>query len=179
MSAWKIRKEASIYFVTFSITGWYPVFTDILYFDIIIESLRYCRDKKGLHIYAYVLMLNHVHLIVSVKEGPGTLSDVIRDMKRHTSKAISVQLKRDGKVLPLRIFSQAADKSNQYQVWQQGFHPKGIVSEKFCLQKLNYIHDNPVRKGYVRRPEHWYYSSAGNYAGLTNLALEIESIFDF
>ncbi|HEY5614884.1 MAG TPA: transposase, partial [Bacteroidota bacterium] len=50
-----------------------------------------------------------------------------------------------------------------YKVWQQGSHPEAITSQKFFVQKLNYIHENPVRKGYVEKPEHWVYSSARNY----------------
>ena len=178
MSAWKVWDQTSLYFITSTITDWYPVFSDIAYFEIITESLRYCRNNKGLRIHAYVVMLNHMHLIVSVAEGSRSLSEVMRDMKRHTSVEISDRLKKDGKESALQVFSNAAKHPNTYRIWQEGFHPKGIESETFCRQKLDYIHANPVRKGYVLRPEYWYYSSAGNYAGSVNTALQINNLFE-
>jgi REP-associated tyrosine transposase len=65
-----------------------------------------------------------------------------------------------------RYFSNIANmigKENTYKIWQTGSHPISIESDKFFHQKLNYIHENPVRKGYVDKPEYWIYSSARNY----------------
>jgi len=178
MSAWKIWEGTSLYFITSTIVDWYPVFTNVSYFNTIIQSLQYCRINKGLRIYAYVVMLDHLHLIVLVDGDSSNLSNVIRDIKRYTSREISNQLKREGKKQSLQIFCQAAGCSHKFKIWQKGFHPKGIFNERFCLEKLNYIHDNPVRKGYVIHPEHWYYSSASCYAGSANVPLQIDNIFE-
>ena len=53
----------------------------------------------------------------------------------------------------------------EYQLWQEGFHPQIIQTEEMLLQKLEYIHNNPVRRGYVDDPAHWRYSSYRNYIG--------------
>jgi REP element-mobilizing transposase RayT len=153
----------------------YPVFTDNLYFNTIIDSLINCRNNKELNIHGYVIMIDHVHLILS-ENGNKSLSGIFRDLKRHTSNEISALLNEDNQTHALRIFQEAASsKYNQtYKVWETGFHPIGLQSEYFFIQKLNYIHENPVRKGYVDKPEHWVYSSAGNYAGYSELPLKID-----
>ncbi len=62
-----------------------------------------------------------------------------------------------------REVARNAEKGNSFKVWKDGSHAEAIISDDFILQKLNYIHENPVRKGYVDRPEYWTYSSARNY----------------
>ncbi|HKL18056.1 MAG TPA: hypothetical protein VJ905_03775, partial [Halalkalibaculum sp.] len=56
-----------------------------------------------------------------------------------------------------------------YQVWQESFHPKQVFNNSVMMQKINYILYNPVKRGYVDRPEDWRYSSARNYAGMQGL----------
>jgi REP element-mobilizing transposase RayT len=81
---YKIRDQEACYFITFAIVEWVDVFTRCEYSDIVLESLRYCQKEKGLLIHAWCIMSNHLHLIVSVKEG-GNLSDVLRDFKKFTN----------------------------------------------------------------------------------------------
>jgi hypothetical protein len=69
----------------------------------------------------------------------------------------------------LRYFKGRGKTDQHYQVWQEGNHPQAIASDEMMIQKLEYIHNNPVRRGYVDDPVHWRYSSARNYAGLTGL----------
>jgi len=178
----KIYNDITIYFATSTIIDWYPVFTEKAYFDVIVSSLECCRQEKGLKIHAYVIMLNHIHLIVSmVEQLPQSLSDVFRDFKRFTSQEMTNLLREDNKFRALKVFEKAAleeGRKNNFRVWQEGFHPKGIYDEKFGQQKLKYIHTNPVKKGYVLKPEHWNYSSAGFYCGYRNIPLKVDDIFD-
>ena len=74
-----------LFFLTFIVVGWADVFTRKLYTDELIKNLQFCQDKKGLQIYAYVVMTNHVHLIAS-RQNEQALSDLIRDFKSYTSK---------------------------------------------------------------------------------------------
>ena len=153
-----------MYFCTDVIVGWQYVFTSSEFFRAIIDSLRYCQDHKGLLLHGYVIMQNHVHSIVSAVEK--NLSDIIRDYKRFTSRKISELLREQNNRRLLRYFSRAAErteKGNDYRIWQSGSHPEIVWSHDFFWQKLNYVHDNPVRKGCVDRQEHWVYSSARNY----------------
>lgn len=165
MSQWKVVQDVNLYYTTSTIVDWQYIFTSDDYFQIIIESLKYCIAKKGLHLHGYIIMPNHAHFIVSSDEGKN-LSDIMRDYGTHTSRKMSGLLKMSNQKSLLTIFREAAQldgRGSEYKVWQDGFHPIAIESEKFFLQKLNYLHENPVRKGYVETPEYWKYSSARNY----------------
>jgi REP element-mobilizing transposase RayT len=154
-----------VYFITSTIVEWTYVFTEQKYFETIVASLRYCQENKGLDLIGYVIMLNHIHWI-SHTDSNTQLSDVMRDFKRFTSRQLSKLLKEDNKRLPLYIFRKAAAgrrDNPEFKVWQEGFHPQQIFSMEMLRQKLTYMHNNPVRKGFVERPEHWFYSSARNY----------------
>jgi putative transposase len=110
-------------------------------------------------------MSNHAHDIVSA-EPPEKLSNMMRDFNRCTSQYITALLEETQRKDILNVFCKAAreeKRGNQYKVWQEGFHPIAIDTANFLQEKLNYLHDNPVRKGFVEQAEHWRYSSARNY----------------
>jgi REP element-mobilizing transposase RayT len=122
-------------------------------------------QHKGLHVHGYIIMPNHVHYIFSTEEMIN-LSNVMRDFNTYTSRKITTLLKNERRHRDLMEFYKSAEfdgRGNIYKVWQEGFHPIAIESEKFFLEKLQYIHDNPVRKGFTERAEYWKYSSARNY----------------
>jgi putative transposase len=163
-SRYKIAESEAPHFITCTIVEWLPVFTRAKYLDIITASLTFCRQQKGLRLHAYVILDNHLHLMVS----SDNLSQVVRDFKRHTAKEILAVARQDDKQWLLKQFEffKSEHKSNsQHQVWQEGFHPQAITTEDMLRQKLDYIHFNPVRLGLVDRPEDWRYSSARNYFG--------------
>jgi len=145
-----------------------------MYVDIVIESLTHCRKNKGLKLWAYVIMTNHVHVIMSAENG--NLSDVIRDFKRFTATTIMKQLrgnKRESRrKWMINLFCAAAQKHKRnihYQFWRHDNHAVELVSRKFIMQKMGYIHNNPVAAGFVDHPDHWMYSSQRNYSDLQNL----------
>ena len=158
-------EKTQIYFCTCTIVQWLCVFKEEKYRQIILDSLKYCRDFKGLLMFGIVIMLNHLHFVVSCKEG-SNLSDIMRDFKRHTSKSMADSLENDNERLFLYVFRKAGEKEgkgSRYKVWQDEFHPEAIYSDKWFYQKLNYLHENPMRKGFVTKPEDWKYSSARNW----------------
>jgi REP element-mobilizing transposase RayT len=110
-------------------------------------------------------MPNHAHYIVSA-EPPEHLSEIMRDFNRFTSQRITALLEEAQRTDVLTVIRRAANeegRGNRYKVWQDGFHPIAIDTADFFQQKLEYLHDNPVRKGFVEQAEHWRYSSARNY----------------
>lgn len=175
-SRYKIIDKEGLYFTTSTIVEWIPVFTASNYMQIIIDSLKYCRQNKGLHIFANVIMVNHLHLIVSSPD----LSKVLKDFKSFTAKEILRLAREESKKWLLNQFEyykKRHKKGSTHQVWQEGVHPQKILSEKILKEKINYIHNNPAKAGYVRNPEHWIYSSASNYF-FGNGILEID-IYEF
>jgi putative transposase len=163
-SRYKIVELEAPHFITCTIVGWLPIFTRTKYLDIITASLSFCREQKGLSLHAYVIIDNHLHLMVSADN----LSQVIRDFKRHTAKEILAVARQEDKQWLLKqfeFFKSVLKSDSQHQVWQEGFHPQAITTEDMLRQKLEYIHYNPVRIGLVDRPEDWRYSSARDYFG--------------
>lgn len=164
MKPYSINGIDEFYFCTDTIVGWQYVFTSPEFFEVIIQSFKHCQREKGLNVHAYVIMPNHVHSILSAAKG--NLAGIVRDFKRFTSRTITDLLVEAEKKRTLHYFREVArkaEKGNSFKVWKDGSHAEAIISDDFFLQKLNYIHENPVRKGYVDRPEHWTYSSARNY----------------
>lgn len=160
-----IADQNAVYYLTITVQEWVDVFTRKRYRDIIIESLQHCIDNKGLSLYAYVIMSNHLHLIARANEG-FELSNIIRDFKRHTSKQIlnSIQSEPESRRRwMLNIFSIS---ENKHEFWQKDNHPFVLYSSEMVKQKLNYIHQNPVRAGFVREAQEYMYSSASNFASL-------------
>jgi REP element-mobilizing transposase RayT len=159
----KVTPETNIYFITSSIHLWVPILFNENLFQIIIDSLNYCQTTKGLKIHGYVIMINHIHVIVS-HERYDQIPNIVRDFKRHTATEISNYLSELGQFSELfwvKIFH--SRETGQLRIWQEGYHSIAIKSQTFFVEKLAYIHDNPVRKGFVEKPEDWKYSSARSY----------------
>jgi Transposase and inactivated derivatives len=171
-TGYKISEGDDVYFLTFQIVGWVDIFTRRDYRDIVIESLRYCTEHKGLNIFAYVIMSNHIHLLAQADNN--NLSDIIRDFKNYTSRKFleivneEKESRRDWMKMVFEYHGKFKNKQNN-QVWTHENHAEHIFSQKFIEQKLEYIHNNPVRAGIVTNPEDYLYSSARNYAGIDSL----------
>ena len=118
--SYQIHDQYAVHFVTFTVHQWVDVFTRNEYKDILLESLRFCQERKGLEIYAWVIMTNHIHLIISSREG--NLSDIIRDFKKYTStqviKAIEQNLRESRKKWLLWLLK----KDEHNILWQEGYH---------------------------------------------------------
>jgi REP element-mobilizing transposase RayT len=156
-----------VYFVTCTVVEWAPIFTHNAYRQIVLDSLAYLREHKQTQLNAFVVMPTHLHAVLWPEDGV-VLSDVLRDFKRFTSRAISTEATRLGHQHFIAIFAHARQQNraqdvSQYQVWQEGSHPEAIFALPFARQKIEYIHRNPVRAGLVNGPEDWPYSSARVY----------------
>jgi putative transposase len=124
-------------------------------------------------------MSNHIHLICYTKE-PFALSEVIRDFKKFTSKAIidriiesSAESRKAWILDLLKKFGTENSRNKTFQLWQNDNKPIELVTKKWTMQKLAYIHLNPVRIGIVAEAEHYVFSSAGAYIGNEGL-IELE-----
>jgi REP element-mobilizing transposase RayT len=158
-SRYRIHDENAAHFITSTVVEWLPVFTTAACCDIVVRSLEYCRKHKGLRLYAWVILDNHFHAIAS---GP-QLARALADLRRFTARELLNQLKLEGRdwlINQLAYFCAAHKQESRHQVWQEGLHPQAVPSDKIMLQKLEYLHNNPLKRGLVASPEHWRYSSA-------------------
>jgi putative transposase len=177
---YKIRDQGATHFLTFSIMGWIDIFTRQSYRDLILDSFEFCRKNKRLEISGYVIMSNHIHTIWTALNN--NLSDIIRDFKTYTSKAITatvekeIESRRNWLLYMFNFYANRTAANDYYKVWTGNNHPEEIYTESFFRTKLNYIHENPVRAGLVAEPSHYLYSSAANYEGKKGL-IDIDFLF--
>ena len=168
----------AVYFVTITTVEWIDVFIRPAQKFLLIDSLSYCQEHKGLKIYAFCIMSNHIHMICQADEGR-VLCDIMRDFKKHTSKQIVrniIEYPESRRRWMLDIFKKACSHLNRnqtYKVWQNGYHAEIVFSDWFLIQKLNYIHNNPVAAQIVEQATEYIFSSAKNYANMGGI-LDIE-----
>ena len=180
-TGYKIEAPLHAHFLTFQVIDWVDVFSRKEYRDIALQSLDFCRKGKGLQIWAYVIMTNHIHAILSARDG--NLPAIIRDFKRFTAthiiKAIQTpqESRSDWMLKRFEFAARSNVRSSHHQFWTHENHAEVNYSQDFFIQKLTYIHMNPVRAGWVLKPEDWYCSSLRNYLGLP-APIEID-VMDF
>ena len=166
-SRYKFTNPALPHFMTCTVLHWIPVFTRPPTVEILLNTLRFLIDD-GMKLYAYVILENHLHLIAQSQQ----LDRDIARFKSYTAKnLINYLAENNVKVIleQLAFYKKAHKDDRSYQFWQEGVHPEWIQNEEMMRQKVEYIHQNPVKRGYVDLAEHWRYSSARNYQGMSGL----------
>jgi REP element-mobilizing transposase RayT len=176
-TGYQIKDQEGLYYLTFQVVDWVDLFTRQAYRDIVIDSFNYSIENKCFQLFAYVIMSNHIHLIAHSSEGK--LSDTIRDIKKFTSKKIieTIQTipesRREWLLNRFEFKARQNTRNKNFQVWTHENHAIYLYSPDFTIEKLNYLHQNPVRAGIVVNAEDYLYSSARNYAELDSL-IEVE-----
>ncbi|WP_370086533.1 transposase [Ekhidna sp.] len=174
-----ISDQNAIYFLTFTVVGWIDVFTRREYKLEIADSLNYCIKEKGLTVFAWCIMSNHIHLIARAKEGH-KLSDIIRDFKKFTAKQIIKMIesepesRREWMLNQFEYAGRNLNRIKKYKFWKDDNHAIELESH-MTDGRLNYIHQNPVNAMIVEEPEHYIFSSAKDYAGVKGI-VEVELI---
>ena len=167
------------HFLTLTLVEWIDLFSRERYKEIIINSLKFCITNKGMVLYAYVIMTNHIHMIIRARNGEN-IAALVRDFKRYTARVIYNTLKADSnesrRNWMLWIMESQGKKSSsneKMKMWRHENHPVALITNEMLDQRLTYIHENPVRAGICYTPEDYKYSSAGVYAGEVGV-LEVE-----
>ena len=172
---YRIIEPKQPHFITCTVLHWLPVFTRPSSVQIIVDCLNHLKKSDELKLYGFVILENHLHLIISSDDLPKT----IQKFKSYTAKNIIQLLKTNhlNTLLDQLMFYKKAHKAHtNFQIWQEGYAPKLIQSNEMMSQKLDYMHQNPVKRGYVELAEHWRYSSALNYNGESGI-IDIETKF--
>ncbi len=174
-SRYKIYEPTAPHFATCTILHWLPVFTREESVQIIFDCLNFLKEKDGLKLHAYVILENHLHMVVQSRD----LHKSMTSFKQYTARQILEMLKRENAktiLEQLAFYKKAHHREKSYQVWEEGFQPKLIQSGATMKSKIDYIHHNPVKRGYVDEAEHWRYSSARDYEGKDGL-IAIEKLW--
>ena len=153
------------YFITLTVVGWIDIFTRRRYCDLIIDNLKICIEKKGLIVYAYVIMPSHIHIVARQEEGK--LDTLLRDFKSYTAKKIIKLIieepgesRKDWLLHMFKYYGRFRKQNSEYMFWQKTSHPTELSYPSIIDQKMEYIYNNPVVAGFVTEPEAWLYSSA-------------------
>ena len=171
-SRYKIYEPTHPHFVTCTILHWLPIFTRKESVQIIIDSLKFLQEKDNLKLYAYVILENHLHMVVQSNDLPKTMES----FKKYTANQILKLLKEENvKTLleQFKFYKKAHKTDKEYQIWEEGYQPKLMQTDVMMISKIKYIHENPVKRGYVDEATHWRYSSARDYEGVQGL-IEVE-----
>jgi REP element-mobilizing transposase RayT len=167
-----IAEPRGYYSLTLNTIDRVDIFIRPFFKQIIVESLNYFIEKKGLIIYGWCLMTNHLHLIVEAKDG-WDLQGLLRDFKTFTAKIILEDLNAESDIWRAGIMKKIREATlfDKLEVWENADHPDQIsAGENGDIHEyLKQIHDNPVRNKIVELPQDYLHSSARNYAGLKGL----------
>ena len=142
------------------------IFKEEKYANILLENIDFYRAKYKFKLIAYVIMPDHFHwLIYPDQDDVKRVSNIMEDFKKFTSRKLRKLMEEDKKIQWLKLFKlENCRKRNwKYKIWQDGYDDLGVYSSEVLKTKIDYIHNNPVRKGLVKRPEDYLYSSARNY----------------
>ncbi len=172
---YKIHEPAYPYFITCTVLHWLPLFTRKESVDIVIETFRFLQKRDNLKLYAYVILENHLHMVAQSDD----IEKSIKAFKQYTAKELLGLLKKENvKTIldQLSFYKKAHHKATSYQVWEEGYQPKLIQSDAMMTNKINYIHNNPVKRGYVDEAIHWRYSSSRDYENMKGL-IDIERVW--
>ncbi len=171
---YKFHDNDKLYSISFATVNWIDVFVREEYMQVVIESWKYCQEKKALEIYGWCIMPSHVHMIIGSKKDK--LEDIVRDMKKHTSMELKEVIKNNvhesRKEWIIWMMERAGKKNGNnkdWQFWQQHNKPLEITGQQMFDEKLLYIHQNPVQAGFVTKEEDWKYSSAREFYGIKGL----------
>jgi len=162
----RFSNDSNLYFVTLTIVDWIDIFTRNEYKEWIIEQIIYSQKNKGLQLFAYVIMTNHIHMVARVNEGQ-SMSDFLRDFKTFTSKELykliinnPLESRKEWIISVFQKNGKNNSLNKNFQIWQNGSFSTLLDSNYLIDQKVEYIHQNPVKAGFVDEASKYLYSSA-------------------
>jgi putative transposase len=153
----KIESDSNFHFVTFAVFKHIPVFRSPLFAEEFIKNLRFYSDRGDFKLHAFVIMPDHVHLLLEMNPNKN-LSALIRDIKKYFSFHAKNSLFHKS-----RFDMESFSRDGAFQFWERGFDEVTIISEKVFLAKLDYIHNNPVKAGLAEDAANYKYSSVKQY----------------
>jgi putative transposase len=146
--------------LTFSCFHKQPLFTKDKVKDLFIRSLESARTKHNLLLWAYVIMPDHVHLLIFPQSDNYSISSMLAGIKR-----------------PVAFWANSAGHCTAPQFWQAGGgFDRNINSAKAAWAEIDYLHHNPVRRGLCASPEQWRYSSAAYLTGAADVPIKMDPL---
>ncbi len=169
----RIEQENHARYLTFSCYRQLGLFENDRIKDAFVEQLRRTRERTNFHLLAWVIMPDHVHMLIWPRLPEYPVSKVTMGMKRAFGRAVIGRWRE----LDASILKKLEARNGQVRFWQYGGgYDRNIVDGLELHEKIRYIHENPVRRGLVERAEDWAWSSARWYAGSREGVLSIDDL---
>jgi len=167
----RVERAGHARMLTFSCQGRAPLMGEEWVRDVFAERLRESRERLGFGLHGWVVMPEHVHLLVRVREGGG--GGVLQDIKEHTARRVLCAWRKGGS----EWLQRCVDSRGKARFWMRGGgHDRNVFSERAVRETIEYMHANPVRRGLVKTPTDWKWSSARWYVGTRDGELEMDPI---
>lgn len=173
-----IVKKDEIYFVTTTVVEYSRIFINEIYCDLLVNNILHYQKRYQFTILGYVIMPSHFHWIFKTKCELGSVSDIMRDIKKYSAWDILEQIEKSDNEMS-KLFQDAAIgfKNQKRKLWMPRFDDQVIRNAEMFWTKLHYIHNNPVKAGMIMKSEDYKYSSARNYAFGDNSILKIDTSY--
>ncbi len=154
----QISRDSQALYITLNTKNRLPVFRKDEIRKVVCEAIDEARKSAGFLLFAYVIMIDHLHVIT---DQPKPISEVLRVLKGITARRVIDYLKEQNYSASLaKLQHEVRDRNYRYSLWQTEKNVYPIFSEGLFMQKVNYIHNNPVRAGMVERAIDYRCSSA-------------------
>ena len=167
MADWRPDFDPShLYFVTTTAVQHYAVFKRAVMKRLVVDSLDCMRLRGRFRLYGFVIMPNHLHMMIQCDESD-PLAACVRDLKKHIADRLIRQYRVEGNLSALNMLEDEVTRVGRQRrkVWEDGYNAKDVFSPEFLRQKMTYMHNNPCQPqwGLVRQPEDYIWSSARYY----------------
>ncbi|HEX2866437.1 MAG TPA: transposase [Ignavibacteriales bacterium] len=167
--------DERIFFVTTTVMNYMNVFSDHKACRILIDNIKHYQQRYRFTILAYAIMPSHFHWVVIVDPKYGSISDIMRDIKKYSAWDIMEYISKEYPETGSEFKASNDHPTKQKRkFWMDRFDDEVIRDEKMYFQVLNYIHNNPVKAGLAENPEDYIFSSARNYLGKGFMPLEVD-----
>jgi len=174
MERYRFHDDGAVFFTTFAVVDWLPVFLSEEACSIVVESLNYCHREKRLRTNAFVAMPTHMHgIFFDADFDARHLEKTLTDFRKFTGRRLADYCQGHMPACFADALRQAAGDDRERRFWQPTRHPEQLETEAFWRVKFDYLHENPCRKGLVRRAEHWRFSSASYWLAEGTLESEV------
>jgi putative transposase len=177
MERYRFHSDGALFYCTFSVVDWLPVFVAEAAFKIVTDSLNFCHANKGLRTNAYVIMPTHMHGIFfheSFQAKP--LEKVLTDFRKFTGRQLADYARSHLPHCFTEVFEAKAGEDRERRLWQPTRHRVQIETQGFWQAKLDYLHANPCRKGLVTRSQDWRFSSASFWYPLSSGLVPVNEV---
>jgi len=172
-----INEPGHSHFLTFSCWKRWPLISKDRSRQWVIDAIEQTRKTQNIAVWAYVLMPEHVHLLILPRNRPYEMRRILAALKAPVSRAAKAWLQQSGNQKWLRNLTTRHGKRETFRFWQPGGGYDGNVwKTRTTEQVINYIHANPVRRGLVERPTEWRWSSAQAHAGVEDVPLTVDPV---